>query len=61
MKYKKGRKLWKYYRDGYNNPGHYDSSKLLNNNTDEDAAQAVIAGMCQRATDNQQGSVRFKS
>ena len=41
--------LYKYYREGYNNPSHFDQNILLQNKTV--IAEAVIKGICDRKRD----------
>ncbi len=47
----------KAYRHGYNNPGQFDQTVLLNSK--DDLAKAVIAGICQRKQDQANGTVTF--
>lgn len=50
--YKKG------FREGYNNPSHFDQDALLKSNSD--AAKGAIDGICQRYKDNTADNVTFK-
>lgn len=58
MEYKKGKKNWEAYREGYNNPGQFDQQKLLARN--DDIARAIIAGITDRSKDNLTENVKFK-
>ena len=57
MVYTKGKKLWKYYREGYNNPNQFTEKTL---NQDNDVCRAVVAGVCQRKQDDASGTTKFK-
>lgn len=46
---KHSRAYEKGYKAGYNNPGHFDQTKLLACNTD--TAKGAVDGICQRKTD----------
>jgi len=46
------------YKHGYNNPSQFDQSKLLKHN--DDLAQGVIAGICQRKQDDTNNTTVFK-
>ena len=49
--YKKG------FERGYLNPSSFDQSKLMQHN--DDLAQGVVAGICQRKQDTQQNHLVF--
>ena len=55
----KSRTERKAYCAGYNNPSQFDQNKLMASNTP--IAQAVIAGITDRAKDTQAGQYKPKS
>ena len=58
MDYEKGKKHWKHYREGYNNPGQWDQKKLLAQN--DDITRAIISGITDRKADDFNGVSKFK-
>jgi len=58
MKYPKGKKHWRYYREGYNNPTFFSTDSLLKSN--DEISEAIISGICQRKADDQAGTTQFK-
>lgn len=57
MDYKKDHKLWKYYREGYNNPSQFTGKTLSKN---DDITKAIVAGVCDRKKDDQNRTTQFK-
>lgn len=51
VEYRKG------YKEGYNNPSQFDQAKVKQINSD--MARGIIDGICQRAKDQANGTVKF--
>ena len=58
LKLKQSSAYRKGYKKGYNNPGQFDQTKLLR--FDNDLANGIVAGICERAKDNANNTVVFK-
>ena len=56
--YQKGKRHWKYYREGYNNPSQFDQKKLLSR--DDEITRAIVCGITDRKQDDFNGVSKFK-